>query len=75
MLTALVESPDGPTLVIGAGVPARWLQNRLVVHGVLTRRGGVDWTWDGQEVRVVLRGPRTPVRLGPAFDAGTRIRL
>jgi hypothetical protein len=75
MLTALVESPDGPTLVIGAGVPARWLQKRLVVHGVLTRRGGVDWTWDGQEVRVVLRGPRTPVRLGPAFDAGTRIRL
>jgi hypothetical protein len=75
MLTSLVESPDGPTLVIGAGAPGRWLQSRLAVHGIVTRRGRVDWTWDGREIRVVQHGLRTPVRLGPAFDGATPIHL
>jgi len=75
MLAYLDESAGEPTLVVGAGVPAGWLDRPLSVRGVSTRIGQVDWWWKDRAMDVVVRGGRCKVRLGPAFAPGTPVRL
>jgi hypothetical protein len=75
MLAYLDESTGEPTLVVGAGVPADWLDRPLSVRGVSTRIGQVDWWWKDRAMDVVVRGGRCKVRLGPAFAPGTPVRL
>jgi hypothetical protein len=71
MLALADLTAPAPELVVGAGVPATWLQRSMSVRGVSTRLGRVDWTWDGREMRVTVAGPKCAVRLGPAFPEGT----
>jgi hypothetical protein len=58
-----------PTLVVGAGIPVGWMSRPMSVRGVSTDLGVVDWTWQGSQMKVVLRGKKCAVRLGPNFDS------
>jgi hypothetical protein len=64
-------------LVIGAGVPAEWLGQRMSVRGLPARLGRVDWAWDetAKRMRVRVDGLECPVRLGPAFPARTELQV
>lgn len=70
---AFVDATDNNTLVVGGGMRRAWLAAPVSVAGVVTAVGPVDWRWDGATVTVVVNNPDTPVRLGPAFPANTRI--
>ena len=73
-MLALVDlTAPSPELVIGAGIPAVWLERSMSVRGVSTRLGRVAWIWDGREMRVTVAGPKCTVRLGPAFPKGTSL--
>ena len=75
MLACVDEAASEPTVVIGAGVPADWLNRPLSVRDVSTRLGQIDWTWKDGTVGVVVRGARCKVRLGPAFAPDTRLQV
>ncbi|MEW6745640.1 MAG: hypothetical protein AB1486_23055 [Planctomycetota bacterium] len=71
MLAYVEPSPGESSIIVGAGIPASWLAHpmqvaRLPLHGV-----EVSWSWDTERMRVVIRGGRARVRLGPIFDPGT----
>jgi hypothetical protein len=69
MLAFVDDSGAEPVLVVGAGIPAHWLQDLLGVRGLPTRLGPVDWTWDKRVMTIRVHGRVCPVRLGPAFPA------
>ncbi len=75
MLVCLDVSTPEPVLIIGAGVPAQWLERPLRVSGIGTRLGAVAWSWDGKRGSVHVAGFKRPVRLGKAFPASTRVSL
>jgi hypothetical protein len=75
MLVTVDESGDRPRLLIGAGVPASWIQHRLRVEGVLTSVGRVDWEWRRGRLTVRHRGPAADVVPGPAFPKDLELRL
>jgi hypothetical protein len=75
MLAYVDELASEPTIVIGSGVPAPWLDETMHVRRVSTSLGEVGWRWDGHEMRVTIRGCRCNVRLGPAFSADTPVRV
>jgi hypothetical protein len=76
MLAFAEETPDGPRVVIGAGVPGEWLTSSLHVRGLSLRQGQLDWQWDGRRVKVVLRGSFPgDIRLGPAFPPSTPLEV
>ncbi len=68
---------DDEGLMIGAGIPAGWLDKPLKVDAIGTGRGAVSFAWDGEALHLrrapALRGLK--VRLGPAFPAGTKILM
>jgi hypothetical protein len=67
---AVLAMVDGETLVVGAGVPAEWLDQPLSVDGIVTDIGPVSWKWDGSSLAVTTPcGNRIPVRAGHAFVA------
>ena len=76
---AMLAYPDKaarePTLVIAAGIQPSWLERRMRVQGLSTPLGQVDWTWDGQQMHVRVRGSQAHVRLGPAFKANTPLHV
>jgi hypothetical protein len=74
-MLAEVEGPiEDRALVIGPGVPASWLVKPFAVKGVGTGYGPVDWEWNPGLV-TVHADLRIPVKLGPAFPPGTKLRL
>ena len=75
MLTYVDESPAGPAIVVGAGIPASWCSRPMRTHGMLTKLGRVDWTWDGKAMQVKIQGRRVPVRLGSGFPAGAKVSV
>jgi len=75
-MLAYVEPGDGkPVLVIGAGVPAAWLDKAVSVEDLPTRLGKVDWSWEKGKLTVKLRDFKGEVRLGPAFPSSTKLKL
>jgi hypothetical protein len=74
MLAYTEEQPE-PTIVIGGGVPRRWLESPLVVRGIRTRLGQVDWTWNTRSVDVQVSGKHAPVRLGGAFGRDVPVHV
>ena len=44
----------------------------MKTHGMLTKLGRVDWTWDGKSMLVKIQGKRAPVRLGSGFPVDLR---
>jgi hypothetical protein len=75
MLAYLEPGPKGPTLVIGAGIPREWLGQPMHMRGLVLRGRSVEWTWDGQSMRVRLGGDTISVRLGPAFPCNTPVEV
>jgi len=73
MLAYADESASGPAIVVGAGVPAEWLNRPMSARGLSTRLGDVDWSWDGRAMRVTVRGLRCAVRLGTSFSSKTPV--
>ena len=74
-MLAFVDETREPLLVVGAGVPATWLEKPLEVAGIGTRFGKVDWEYRAGRLTVVQHGFRLPVKLGPEFPADTVIRI
>ncbi len=54
-------------LVLGAGIPAGWLDRPMSVRGIHTRLGVVNWAWSNGKMTATLDGKPAPFRLGPAF--------
>ena len=75
MLAYIDESGAKPTIVIGAGIPPAWLDRPMSVRGLSTQNGQVDWTWDGRQMNVKVRGSRLDVRLGTQFPSDTPLRV
>lgn len=71
MLAFVDESEPEPVLVIGGGVPRKWMDRPMRVRGIPTTLGVVDWSSREGKVHVSIdrRPPR--VRLGSAFGAAT----
>jgi len=75
MLTYVDQSPQGPVIVVGAGIPTSWTSRPLKTTGMLTKLGRVDWKWDGKAMLVKIKGKPVPVRLGSGFPAGAKVSL
>jgi hypothetical protein len=75
MLTYVEETLSEPVIVVGAGIPASWTLKPMKVHGMLTKLGRVDWTWDGKAMLVNIQGKRVPVRLGSSFPSGAKVTV
>jgi hypothetical protein len=75
MLAYVDDSGEPPSLVIGAGLPAAWLDRPLSARGVGTRLGLVDWQWQAGKMTVRVHGPKCAVRLGAAFAANTPLEV
>jgi len=73
MLAYLDESSGEPTVVIGAGIPRNWLDHPMAVRGLHLGVAVLDWTWDGKEVRVTMKGGNAKVRLGSVFHPDSRL--
>jgi hypothetical protein len=75
MLAYLDASRSLPTIVIGGGLPRRWSQGPMHVHGILTQWGRLDWDWDGKAMFVKTPSNTVAVRLGSAFPEGAKITV
>ncbi len=75
MLAYTEEAASEPTLVIGAGIPVTWLDKPLRVQGLSMPNGLVNWSWDGKQMYVNIRGSRVNVRLGATFPPGTLLKV
>ncbi|WP_414571529.1 hypothetical protein [Nostoc sp. CCY 9925] len=75
MLAYIDQAESKPTLVIGAGIPVKWLNQPLSVKGLSMPNGQVDWFWDGKQMDVKIRGGSINLRLGSAFPSNTRLNV
>ncbi|MFB2839395.1 hypothetical protein [Floridanema evergladense] len=75
MLTYVDLSQSQPTLVIGAGIPKTWLKQPINVKGLQIGGSLVNWTWDGKQINVEMKGKKMNVQLGSAFPANTPVNL
>jgi hypothetical protein len=75
MLAEVQGDAASRELVIGSGVPVTWLSRPIMVAGLGTSAGLVDWSWDGENVEVTIRGEQLPVRLGPAFPSTAKLAI
>jgi hypothetical protein len=77
MLAYVDESTDKPSLVIGAGIPVRWLDQPLRVEGLVTPYGIVSWDWNDGSMNITINRATTeiPVRLGNIFPIDTRVQV
>lgn len=73
MLAYVERSKSQPTLVIGAGIPKTWLNQPIGVKGLQVGGNLVNWTWDGKQINVEMKGKKMNVRLGSAFPANTPV--
>lgn len=75
MLAYVNRTASSPTLVIGAGVPEKWLDKPMSVKGLLIGGHLVNWAWDGKQVSVQLQGKKMSVQLGLAFPSSTSVNV
>jgi hypothetical protein len=75
MLTYMDESPNDPTLVIGAGIPKDWLNKPIKVTGQSVKGNLINWSWDGNQMKVQIQDKLMKVKLGPAFPPTTAIKV
>jgi hypothetical protein len=77
MLAYVDESTDKPSLVIGAGIPVRWLDQPLRVEGLVTPYGIVNWEWNDGSMNITLNRATSeiPVRLDNIFPIDTRVQV
>lgn len=75
MLAYTDKAASEPTIVIGAGIPATWLDKPLKVRGLSMPNAQVDWIWNGKQMDVKIRGNKVKVKLGPAFSPNTPLEI
>ncbi|MBW4633864.1 MAG: hypothetical protein KME30_18760 [Iphinoe sp. HA4291-MV1] len=75
MLAYTDLSAKEPTVVIGAGIPAKWLNKPMSVKGLAMANGKLDWNWNGKQMDVKIRGEKVNVRLGAVFPANTPLKV
>ncbi len=75
MLTYVNRFANSPTLVIGAGIPKDWLNKPMSVKNQLIENNLVDWTWDGKQINVQIKGEAMAVKLGSVFPVGTQLKV
>lgn len=78
MLVYIDESQPQPEIVIGAGVPAAWLDKPMVVDGFRTKAGLVSWRYSSGELKIQVSGSseKVTVRPGLAFrDNHTKVTV
>jgi hypothetical protein len=75
MLTYSDRSTSPSTLIIGAAIPKDWLSKSISVKGQLIDGNLIDWTWDGKQMNVQIKGEALKVKLGSAFPNGTSLKL
>jgi hypothetical protein len=75
MLAYLDEAAAEPTVVLGAGITPAWLSQPMAVSNLALPGGSITWQWDGQKMRVTLRGPARKIQLGSAFPPGTELAV
>jgi hypothetical protein len=64
------------SVVIGAGIPAEWLNQPMHVRGLTLPQGQLDWSWDGKHLHVRIRGnTKINVQLGSAFPSDTSLHI
>lgn len=73
MLAYVDESSVQRPLVIGAGVPAKWLEREIRSGRLYTARGPVSWTWKDGELRLQAPADVT-VKLAPVFARARLVR-
>jgi hypothetical protein len=75
MLAYVHESTRNPTAVIGAGIPATWLNQPLTVKGLPILGSEISWSWDKKAVHVQIRGGKMAVQLGSVFPSQTLLQV
>ena len=75
MLAYLDDAAAEPTVVLGAGIIPAWLSQPMAVSNLALPGGSITWQWDGQKVRVTLRGPARKIQLGSAFPPGIELAV
>ncbi|MBN1339653.1 MAG: hypothetical protein JXA03_10040 [Bacteroidales bacterium] len=75
MLACFDESGAEPELVVGGGVPAEWLSEKMGLEKYKTRNGTISWHYAQNQLKVEISGARSEykVRAGTAF--GNNVRL
>ncbi|MBO3457611.1 hypothetical protein G7B40_009010 [Aetokthonos hydrillicola Thurmond2011] len=64
-----------PTVVIGAGIPTKWLHQPMSVEGLPIPNGQLDWIWDGNQMNVKITGGQVNVKLGSVFPPTTPLKV
>lgn len=75
MLAYTDKAVSEPTVVVGAGIPETWLNQPMRIQGLPMLNGQVDWSWDGKQVYVKIRGEKVNVQLGPLFPFNTPLYI
>jgi hypothetical protein len=74
MLTYVDNTAADRPLVIGAGVPASWLDHRIDSGYLDTEYGPVRWVWNAGTVTVDIADASVSIRLGPSFGGAGLVR-
>ncbi|HZY18410.1 MAG TPA: hypothetical protein VFE82_08005 [Ramlibacter sp.] len=64
--------PEAP-VVIGAGVPAAWLGQRIDSGTIRTQHGPVRWVWDAGRLVVDVADAAVPLRAAPVFGGAEMV--
>jgi hypothetical protein len=76
MLAYTNKAASEPTVVIGAGIPAEWLDRRMSVQGLAMPESQMDWSWDGKQMHVKVRSnKKINVQLSAVFPADTPLHI
>lgn len=76
MMAYVNKSEGTPTLIIGAGIPADWLNQPMSAKGLTIQEGQVDWRWDTKQMHVTIRSKKKMnVQLGVAFPGDTPLHV
>lgn len=75
MLAYLDRSSNEPTLIIGAGIPKEWLTQPMTVKGLPLGGNRINWTWDGKQMAVQIRGKKMNIQLGSTFPPNTPTKV
>jgi hypothetical protein len=75
MLAYVDQTAEEPTIVIGAGVQPAWIAQPMSVRNLSTSLGRIDWTWNGRQISVTVRGSHAPVQFGPAWPVSTPLKV
>jgi hypothetical protein len=75
MLAYFDESNPEPQLVIGAGVPKDWLNNRISMEDYRTKYGTVSWLYENKVLKVRIRNSKASfhARAGTSFDKNIQL--